>query len=443
MDLVDRLRDIASRIPTKLKHVQTEEATKTAMVMPFLNALGYNIFDPAEVVPEFTADIGTKKGEKVDYAILRDGKPIILIECKSCSKNLDDVHASQLSRYFTVTDARFGVLTNGVLYRFFSDLEEPNKMDSRPFLEIDMLDVTDQQASELKKFMKESFDLESILSTASELKFTKGIMKVLQEEWTNPSVELVRLFTGRVYSGRMTQAVREQFTQITKRALHNFVSGKISERLKTALEGEGAVGKGESADAEDETIEADEIVTTEDEYLGFYIVKAILHEVVDVHRIFIRDRKRYCGILLDDNNRKPVCRMWFNAKQKYFGVFDRDKKETKHKIADVDGIYAFASELRKTVQGYGAVVGTAPEDQSGAADSGSLSRKTSSPTDPKVGATLIRKYKGQEIQVTVRPDGYEWDGKVYQSLTAVAFAVTGSRWNGRLFFGLTPKGKAE
>ena len=135
MDFIDKIREFASRIPNQLGHIQTEEATKNALVLPFITALGYNVFDPTEVVPEFTADIGTKKGEKVDYAVLKDGKPILLFECKWCGTDLEREHASQLYRYFSVTDGRFGVLTNGIIYRFYSDLEKENKMDEKPFFE--------------------------------------------------------------------------------------------------------------------------------------------------------------------------------------------------------------------------------------------------------------------------------------------------------------------
>jgi predicted type IV restriction endonuclease len=97
--------------------------------MPFISALGYDVFDPVEVIPEFTADVGIKKGEKVDYAIKQDGKIIMLFECKCCNGSLDDCHASQLYRYFSVTEARIAVLTDGIIYRFYTDIEQPNKMD--------------------------------------------------------------------------------------------------------------------------------------------------------------------------------------------------------------------------------------------------------------------------------------------------------------------------
>ena len=140
MDFIDQLRILSTRVMATRAMIQTEEATKNAMVMPFIQILGYNVFDPLEVTPELVADIGTKKGEKVDYAILRDGLPIILFECKKAGADLHINHASQLFRYFHVTSARFVVLTNGLVYRFFTDLEQPNKMDEKPFFEFNILD---------------------------------------------------------------------------------------------------------------------------------------------------------------------------------------------------------------------------------------------------------------------------------------------------------------
>lgn len=127
--------------------------------MPFINLLGYDVFNPTEVVPEFTADVGTKQGEKVDYAIFKDDEVIMLIECKKYGADLSEVHTSQLYRYFSVAHARIAVLTDGVLYRFYTDLEESNIMDTKPFLEFNMLDVQPPLVSELKRFTKPAFDL--------------------------------------------------------------------------------------------------------------------------------------------------------------------------------------------------------------------------------------------------------------------------------------------
>jgi len=165
MDFIDHLRDLSIRIQKQAAGIQTEEATKTAFVMPFIAALGYNVFDPTEVTPELVADVGTKKGEKVDYAVLKDGNPIILFECKWCGSDLDSENASQLYRYFSVTPARFGILTNGIVYRFYSDLENQNVMDAKPFLELDLLNIKEPLVEEVKKFSKSTFDLDNILLT--------------------------------------------------------------------------------------------------------------------------------------------------------------------------------------------------------------------------------------------------------------------------------------
>lgn len=353
MDLVDKIRDLAGRAEKMTGQLTTEEATKNALIMPLIHALGYDVFNPLEVVPEFTADVGTKKGEKVDYAIMSEGKPIILFECKMVGANLEKITPSQLYRYFSVTDARFGILTDGIHYQIYSDLDAPNKMDARPFLEFRISDVSDKTIRELKKFTKENFDVADILSTASDLKYTKGIKRMLLEEWTNPSEDFVKLFASRVYDGRLTQSTREQFTLITKQAFQEFVSDLISKRLKTAL---ATSESGEDFEGEEKdppkAINDKGIETTEEELEGYHVVKSILREVVSPSRIFIRDTQSYCGILLDDNNRKPVCRLLFNGGTKYLGLFDAEKNVTRHAIQSVNDIYSFADQLKATIGYY-------------------------------------------------------------------------------------------
>lgn len=366
MDFADRIRELANRIPQQLPHIRTEEATKNALVMPFISALGYNVFDPFEVTPELDADVGVKKGEKVDYAVLKDGKPIMLFECKPCNCSLDECHASQLYRYFSVTDARIGVLTNGVSYRFFSDLEAPNKMDAKPFLEVDLRAVDDLQLSELKKFSRSAFELGSILANASDLKYTREIKRILAQELNQPSEEFVRFFVTRVYQGRMTQSVREQFAEIVKKALQQFISEKVSDRLKSALAQEQESVQPEAAEELAAAVEPTRSETTEEEMQGFYIVRAVLAQAVNPERVVMRDQKSYCSILLDDSNRKPICRLWFNSAQKYVGIFDAEKNETRASISNPVEIYRLSNQLRETVgryetKGSGAAAREAPE----------------------------------------------------------------------------------
>ena len=354
VDFIDQLKVLASRIESTKEVIQTEEATKNAMIMPFIQLLGYDVFNPLEVTPELVADIGTKKGEKVDYAILKDGKPIVLFECKKCGADLGINHASQLFRYFHVTEARFGVLTNGLVYRFFTDLEQPNKMDEKPFLEFNILDFKDQEVEELKKFAKSSFDLDTILVTANELKYTRAIRNLLSDWMTNPSEDFVRLVSADLLSGRrFTPAVKDQFTPITKRAFQQLISDRINERLKVAMRPETLVVSSPAATdvTQQKEIEDDgkDVATTIEEIEGFHIVKSILRDVINPRRIFMRDAQSYCAVLMDDNNRKPICRLRFNNNAKLvLGLFN-GKDEERISLTDVDEIYSYAHRLRSAV----------------------------------------------------------------------------------------------
>ena len=352
MDLIDRIKDLASRIPNQIEHIQTEEATKNAFIMPFISALGYDVFNPTEVIPEFTSDIGTKKGEKVDYAIKKDDDIIILIECKWSGADLHQDQASQLYRYFSTTEARFAILTNGITYEFYSDIDEPNKMDSRPFFTFNILGFQDHQINELKKFTKSAFSLDDILTTASTLKYTGAIKKILEEELSNPSEPFVRFFASKIFDGRLTKPVIEQFTRIVKEARKQFINEKINERLKSALSANDSSKEEVSPEEIDESSEdSNGIITTEEEIESYNIIKAILRETTDVKRVAMRDTKSYCGILLDDNNRKPICRFHFNYSQKYLGILSQ-KKEERVSIECVDDIFKYAEQIKATVAEY-------------------------------------------------------------------------------------------
>lgn len=360
MDLIDRVREISNRIRKRTDNVATEEATKHGLVMPFIyQVLGYNVFDPTEVVPEFTADVGTKKGEKVDYAIMSDGKPVMIFECKRYGVDLSKDNMSQLYRYFGVTEARFGVLTDGVTYRFFSDLSKPNKMDEKPFFEINMLDFTEAEVEELRRFTKSSFNLENILSTARDLKFVREIKSLLSDEWANPTEDFARYIAGRVYPGSKTKSIVEKFQGVTAVALKQFLSERINDRLKSALEGDTSTT--DTAEAVTEVAPApepkSEIVTTEEEWQAFYAVKAIASQQVPASRIAIRDKKTYCSVLLDNNNRKPICRFRFNASRKYLGLFDTGEEESVA-LESIDDIFKYGDRIVAAIQRIDAATGT-------------------------------------------------------------------------------------
>lgn len=363
MDFIDRLRELSAQIPRHMEHIHTEEATKSALVMPFISALGYSIHDPTEVTPEFIADVGVKKGEKVDYVILKDGKPIIMFECKAISVDLDKITPTQLYRYFSVTPAcRFGILTNGVVYQVFSDLQESNRMDAAPFLELNMLGLEEPVVEEVKRFTKGLFDADAIIASASDFKYTREIKRILTQQLYEPSEDFVKFFANHLYEGRTTPTIKGQITQCVKRAFGQFVNEQINARLKSALVPEGdekpdavpaktAIDVG--ADIKIEPSKADrQVTTTAEELEAFYIVKAILRETVDAKRIVIRDALTYCAILFDDNNRRPLCRFYFSTANKAVGFFNDQRQEEKVSVESIDDIYKHAERLKTAVEIY-------------------------------------------------------------------------------------------
>jgi hypothetical protein len=360
MEFAEILAAMALKVKNQRNAIQTEEATKNAFVMPFIsNVLGYDVFNPLEVVPEFTADVGIKKGEKVDYAIMRDGEVQMLIECKKSTESLKIENASQLYRYFAVTNARVAVLTNGETYQFYTDLDAPNRMDDKPFLVLDLLDIDETLIPELRKLTKDAFDLDSIINAAGELKYIGQIKRAVAGQFREPEDEWVRFFISRVYDGSITQKVREQFAPLVTKATKQFLNDQVNDRLKTALGGSNyATTEPASEDsvtshapAQEDLDRDTEIETTLEELEGYQIVKAIACSEVKPQRVVHRDSKSYFAILLDDNNRKPIARLHFNAKsKKYIGLFDEEKNETRHPIDSLDEIYEHAAAIRETVR---------------------------------------------------------------------------------------------
>ena len=343
----------------------TEEATKHALVLPFIQALGYDVFNPMEVVPEYTADFGLKQGEKVDYAIIREeegGAPALLIECKKASDALNVSKASQLGRYFSQTLAHIGILTNGTIYKFYSDIDAENVMDATPFLVIDITNLDPRDISALDHFAKQSFDIDEARNAASNMKHIHGMKSYLAQSYSQPDADFVRLLATTVYAGRLTQARFEHFEGLVKLAFQGFINDRISSTLQKASD---IANTPTEEDEPSPTLESDpesveigdtsegkkSIATTVEEIQGYELVKTIVASIVDPNRITIRDTQSYCGVLLDDNNRKTVCRLRFNAASvKYLALLDEDRRETRYRLDSIDDISRYAIEIQAAVR---------------------------------------------------------------------------------------------
>ncbi|WP_302939602.1 type I restriction endonuclease [Megamonas funiformis] len=356
MDFIDQIKLLSKRVEQVKDQIQTEEATKMSLIMPLFQTLGYDVFNPMEFVPEYTADVGIKKGEKVDYAILTDGEPTILVEAKWCGEPLDK-HGSQLFRYFTTTKAKFGILTNGVEYRFFTDLDEPNKMDEKPFFIFDITQIKEQDINELKKFHKANFNIDDVFSAAEDLKYTNQIKVLLKKQLNEPDDNFINYVLNETYDGRKTQTILDKFKPVIKKSFNTFVNDLMSDRLNAALNKENVDNTAKvniTATKIDDTSEVTEevventkhkITTTQEELDGFAIVKAILHKTIDVNRIFYRDTASYFGILCDNKNYKWICRLRVETSTKYLILPDGTGSGKKCSISNINDIFNYENEL--------------------------------------------------------------------------------------------------
>jgi len=351
MDFIDEIKLFSKKVEKLKSQIQTEAATKTSLVLPFFQLLGYDIFNPQEFIPEFTADVGIKKGEKVDYAIIRDNKPIILIEVKWCNEDLQK-HDSQLFRYFGTTTSKFAILTNGIIYKFYTDLEQSNKMDETPFLEINVSDIKENLIPELKKFHKSNFDIDSIFNSASELKYSNKVKLLMAGQINNPSDSFVKYVLNEIYDGLKTQPVIAKFKALIKNSFNQFVNELINERIKSAIEKVPEEKPKEETQRKEDVKEQEKIITTITELEGFFIIKGILRDLITPNRINYRDTESYLSMLIDNNKHKWICRLYLGKEQTYLGIPDENKKESKYKFENLDEIYNYRKQLEEVVKRY-------------------------------------------------------------------------------------------
>ncbi|WP_242220988.1 type I restriction endonuclease [Bacillus cereus group sp. BfR-BA-01380] len=304
MEFRNDIKKIANQVLERKEYITNEEMTKQSLIIPFLQKLGYDVFNPLEVRPEYIADFGAKKGEKVDYAVFKNGVPIILIEAKSVTENLLK-HDAQLSRYFNaLPDVKVGILTNGVEYKFYTDLTKDNIMDDQPFFTFSMENLNNVDIETIETFTKENFEADGIVKYAEELIYMTNLNSTIKELFKNPSDDFLRFLIKDFSSTRITSNVLDRFRPIVKKAINQTLLEIISEGLtpKETIENE-VVEKGVAEVASTTEVIEDnskkyKIVTIEDELLAFDIVKEILLENNrDISEVKYKDTISYFGIM--------------------------------------------------------------------------------------------------------------------------------------------------
>lgn len=291
----NELQVLSRQISQRKQLVTNEEMTKQSLIIPFLQLLGYNVFDPLEVRPEYDADFSFKKGEKVDYAIFRNNEPIIFIEAKSVDETLT-LHNGQLARYFNATPSvKVAILTNGIEYHFFTDLTKENIMDRDPFYIFNIESYKEIDIENIDRFRKEKFDSASIMTLAEDLVYFSNLNHTLKELFTNPSDDFLRFLIKDFSNHRVTTNVIERFRPIVKKAINTTLLEIISEGLTETAS--TMVVKGKSLSGRSEGTKKSKVHTTEDEMKGFKLIKEILHQANrSIDQLAYKDTVNYFNI---------------------------------------------------------------------------------------------------------------------------------------------------
>ena len=295
----NKIRILSEKVKSLKETITTEESTKTAFILPLLQILGYDIFNPLELIPECHSDIGSKKGEKVDYCVCLNQSPTIIIECKNWSEDLN-CHVNQLIRYYHTSKAKFGLLTNGIKYCFFTDLDNLNVMDSDPFFTFNLLSFSEEELDTLIEFSKSKFNEENILTIAEKLKYLSKFKNVILKELSSPSEEFNKILIKQVFTGRLVQKQKEKFSEIINTALEELFEFK--------------------------KLIPESLVTTTKEELDFY--KNIVDKLPQYKQyISYTDFKGHFSIILHNSTRKCIVKALFNNDKKYIILFDGESEK--------------------------------------------------------------------------------------------------------------------
>ncbi|EFV79312.1 hypothetical protein HMPREF1013_00228 [Bacillus sp. 2_A_57_CT2] len=230
MNLKETLEMLNKLVTENRDLIKNEESTKQFLILPLLKGLGYDTYSPQEVTPEFTADFH-KKNEKVDYAISINGEPKIFLEAKSINNQITK-SAPQLSRYFsTFPSVRLGILTNGIEYHFFTDLNNANIMDSKPFFIFNLTNFNDDDFNHLIKFSKNLYDYESIKSLAESMIYSQSFKSVIKEIFENPSDDFIKFVIKERFNFKVTQQFINTARPLVQKCLQEALAEVITEKF--------------------------------------------------------------------------------------------------------------------------------------------------------------------------------------------------------------------
>jgi len=308
MSFTDDVQKLSQQVKERKQYVRSEASTKSSLINPFIRLIGYDTEDPREVVGEYSADFAKRTGGKlecVDYALFKDGKPVIFIEAKPIGEELGN-HEPQLARYFNATaEVRFGILSNGIVYKFFSDLKRRNIMDSEPFFEFNFDNYLDTDLQALAKFRKAEFDVQALVKLAEELAYLSNLKCILRVMFRNPTDDFIGFLTRKIYSGKVNQRIIDRFRPLVKQSTSAVIVELVSQGVVEVISKPQEKQEPKSERLAKEPIpeagdEKPEVVTTEEELKAFYLIKEMVSNAVpDPSVISYTDRVYYFSVHLD------------------------------------------------------------------------------------------------------------------------------------------------
>lgn len=290
----DRLVRHAEMCMKRRQSCQGEEACKQGLILPFIQLLGYDIFDVDEVRPEHSADFSDKYKNRVDYAILKEDEAVIAIECKL---QVDKADRGQLKSYFNACKSvKLGILTDGLNYEFFADCDSPNMMDDEPFISFNFEEfaqgrIDDEQVKAISSFSKSEFDPDNVGAEAKKKVIFSSIINFLENNLQNPSEDFIRylLSNAEGINQKITRKVMEENTDIVKTAFQGFIDKRILDRV--GLADKRLVKIEEKKEETQETVQMvpvpqSDIITTDEEMYAFTYAKQRLAFLVDSDELY-------------------------------------------------------------------------------------------------------------------------------------------------------------
>lgn len=331
------MRKLLLELSSKLEHTKNEESIKTSIILPFLSKLGYDVFDPKIIIPEYTADQSTKNGEKVDYCVNDiDFNPVCIIECKKRNEDLN-LHNTQLERYFCFVNCKIAVLTNGESFMFYTDYENRNLMDKIPFLELDINNPTNEALEFLNLLNRDSYNKAMVYKTAKKYYKDRENKRLLYSMLDNMDTDFCMFLSSKFSIYQSEEDIKSLFSD-------NISSYVIERYDKIKKERENIIVDSNKQKG---------IVTTNEEINSFNrIVDILKYHSLDYNKVSYKDVKSYFAVLYSNNTRKPICRFYLDGKIKYIGVFDDFKNEVKYVIKNNEDILMFTHRITETFKIY-------------------------------------------------------------------------------------------